>query len=200
MPLHSESKQTRENVQKIAKCIIPLAAVIISDPLWTQNAIPASLRRALIFLIILQENNTLLDKKLKRLFLQKKSFIFPIENGQQQIYLFLFEYSRRPSWFLFRHTPTGDQSPKPPSPLPTHLNINWRLTYQCQYVFLSRADIRMQSSLLWAAEKRQKGEGGQSTWYDTTCFSLCRIFNSPQSLLLSGPFDNICTDQSSLSL
>ena len=70
-----------------------------------------SLRRALIFLIILQENNTLLDKKLKRLFLQKKSFIFPIENGQQQIYLFLFEYSRRPSWFLFPHTPTGDQSP-----------------------------------------------------------------------------------------
>ena len=105
-------------------------------------------------------------QEVKKTLSPKKSFIFPIENGQQQIYLFLFEYSRRPSWFLFRHTPTGDRSPKPPSPLPTHLNINWRLTYQCQYVFLSRADIRMQSSLLWAAEKRQKGEGGQSTWYD----------------------------------
>ena len=137
-------------------------------------------------------------QEVKKTLSPKKSFMFPIENGQQQNYLFLFEYSRRPSWFLFPHPHRWSKSQAPP--LPTHLNINWRLTYQCQYVFLSRADIRMQSSLLWAADKRQKGEGGQPTWYDTTCFSLCRIFNSPQSLLLSGPFDNIYTDQSFLSM
>ena len=98
-------------------------------------------------------------QEVKKTLSPKKSLIFPIENGQQQIYLFLFEYSRRPSWFLFPHNTPPPVIKVPPPPLPTHLNINWRLTYQCQYVFLSRADIRMQSSLLWAAEKGKKGRG-----------------------------------------
>ena len=138
-------------------------------------------------------------QEVKKTLSPKKKFYFSNwEWSAADLPLFVWIFKATKLVFVPTHPHRWSKSQAPP--LPTHLNINWRLTYQCQYVFLSRADIRMQSSLLWAAEKRQKGEGGQSTWYDTTCFSLCRIFNSPQSLLLSGPFDNIYTDQSSLSM